>query len=299
MIIHHNTCPSCSDKELKNFLRTKDFSFSQEEYQIVQCNTCKLLFTQDIPDQESIGKYYSSQNYISHSNDDNSWFHKIYQIIRKTTLKQKRSWVSIQKPLKGKILDIGAGTGYFVAEMKNAGWEVIGLEPSTDARNQADLIHKIKLFPTEDFYSLSTDNFEVITLWHVLEHVHDLNGYAKRFFELLKPGGILMIAVPNADSFDAKKYGKYWAAYDVPRHLYHFTPETVKKGITKHGFKFVKQYPQWFDAFYVAMLSESYLGRNKIGGILQGLISNIHAITNKGQTSSLLYVFQKPNAENA
>ncbi|NBV13163.1 MAG: class I SAM-dependent methyltransferase [Sphingobacteriia bacterium] len=299
MIIHHNTCPSCSNKELKNFLCTKDFSFSQEDYQIVQCNTCKLLFTQDIPDQESIGKYYSSQNYISHSNDDNSWFHKIYQIIRKTTLKQKRRWVSIQKPIKGKILDLGAGTGYFVAEMKNAGWEVIGLEPSTDARNQAELIHKIKLFPTEDFNSLPADNFEVITLWHVLEHVHDLNGYAKRFFELLKPGGILMIAVPNADSFDAKKYGKYWAAYDVPRHLYHFTPETVKKGITKHGFKFVKQYPQWFDAFYVAMLSESYLGRNKIGGILQGLISNIHAITNKGQTSSLLYVFQKPNAENA
>lgn len=196
---------------------------------------------------------------------------------------------------KGLILDVGSGTGAFAAEMNLYGWGVTGLEPDPGARKLAEELNKIKLRPIDEFYQLPDNHFDAITLWHVLEHVHDLNGYMEKFRSLLKPDGLLFIAVPNYDSGDAKAYKENWAAYDVPRHLYHFTPAVMSTLAERHGMK-VKQYlPMWFDSYYISLLSSRYKhGKtNLAGAFFAGLRSNWKALFNSKKCSSVIYVIGK------
>ena len=290
--VHYVSCPLCNSPKINFALTVKDYTVSGEEFDIMECSNCSGRFTQDVPSLDLIGKYYQSSAYISHTDTRQGIVNKLYHQVRKITLGKKKSLVQQVTSLQsGKLLDVGAGTGLFVHQMMQAGWEVKGLEPDAGAREVAKKLG-VELSEPSNLFSLDHASYDSITLWHVLEHVHDLHSYLEQFRKLLKTEGRLIIAVPNYTSSDAAYYQKYWAAYDVPRHLYHFSPDAMRILLAKHGFKLDKIFPQWFDSFYVSLLSEQYkTGKNKlITGAWMGFKSNINAWVNRKKCSSLIYV---------
>ena len=295
MKIHYLNCPVCNSSSIKPALTVKDHSVSKETFSIWECTNCSLRFTQDVPDETSIGNYYQSEDYISHSNTSKGLINQLYQKVRNHTLSQKADLIISHTTKKGKILDMGAGIGAFLNTMKNKGWEIRGIEPDKGARQQAKELFDLELSSVEMFSQLNPGSFDAITLWHVLEHVHQLHDYIKRLKELLNPGGKIFIAVPNYESTDSSIYNSWWAAYDVPRHLYHFTPKTIQVLVEQHGLKLTGKKPMWFDSFYISLLSSKYKnGKTSwIGAALSGVRSNINAVFNKDRCSSVIYIIEK------
>jgi 2-polyprenyl-3-methyl-5-hydroxy-6-metoxy-1,4-benzoquinol methylase len=225
-------CPVCNKDSFKNFMVVKDNAVSKESFVIVECENCGFKFTNPRPSENEIGKYYASEEYISHSNTNKGITNKAYQVVRSITVKQKVDIINKFVPAKGAILDYGCGTGNFLQACQKDNWQVFGIEPNDTARTQAQALLHTNIVST-DLQQFEPASFDIITLWHVLEHIHTLNETVKTLLSLLKPDGFLLIAVPNADSLDAKEYKENWAAYDVPRHLYHFTQATMKRFLTK------------------------------------------------------------------
>ena len=273
---------------------------SGQVFPVCECRSCTLRFTQDVPDEGSIGPYYKSEDYISHSNTSKGLINKLYQSVRKRTLKKKRKLVEHSTGIKkGQLLDIGSGTGAFVNEMKQQGWQVKGLEPDKDARQAAKKIYGLELSGMEQFYQLSTGYYDAITLWHVLEHVHDLQPYMQQLKTVLKENGKLFIAVPNYTSKDAANYNEYWAAYDVPRHLYHFSPKAMQVLLEKNNLKLLRYEPMWYDSFYISMLSSKYRNgkTNLPGAFINGLGSNLKAMGDVKKCSSVIYIVSKEESQ--
>jgi 2-polyprenyl-3-methyl-5-hydroxy-6-metoxy-1,4-benzoquinol methylase len=289
-------CPVCSAKDIHEVLIIKDFTVSGKTFPVFHCSICSARFTQDIPGETEIGAYYQSNNYISHTDTREGLINKLYHLVRSITLKNKRKLVERLSPgAKGTILDYGCGTGAFLQEMQQAGWKITGLEPDNKARELAQKLNGSNIFTPDYISSIPDQQFDCISLWHVLEHVHRLHPTMKQLNRVMKPGAGIFIAVPNYTCNDAKAYGAAWAAWDVPRHLYHFSPESMKKLLAANGFKLTAIHPMWFDSFYVSMLSEKYLrGKNNLlRAFFIGLRSNIKALINKEHCSSLIYVAVK------
>ena len=291
-----SVCPVCLKTKFITALTCTDYFVSQEEFQIKQCYNCGFRITDNIEDEENIGNYYKSEEYISHSNTSKGLVNIIYHLVRSYMLGRKRRLVEKVSALKhGHILDIGTGTGFFLNEMKRYNWRITGIEKSEDARTFAKSEFKLDNLPTEDLFKLKEKTFDVITLWHVLEHIHLLNENMLEFSRLLKNNGKLIIAVPNHASYDAKHYKEFWAAYDVPRHIWHFSPQQMIQFAEKYGFKFNTIHTMPFDSFYVSMLSEKYK-KSKLGlvkGLFYGKISWLISLFNKTKCSSVIYIFEK------
>lgn len=274
---------------MKSYLRTKDHAVTGEEFELVFDPSLKMLRTH--PQPRDLTPYYQSASYISHSDAKETFVDKIYQSVKKFTLAQKLKMVS-HFALKNKsILDVGAGTGDFLARARRDDWKISGVEPSEFARKKA-LEKGLTLYA--DFDEVVAQKFDVITLWHVLEHLPDLEDQISKIIGLLNEEGTLVIAVPNYKSYDAGYYQEFWAAYDVPRHLWHFSKVSISTLFSAHGMKVVDIRPMVFDAFYVAMLSEKYkTGKtNYLNAFCRGLYSNMKAWRTK-EYSSLIYVLQK------
>lgn len=295
-VITYTQCPVCGSTNIKEVLRAKDHTVSKEIFEIWHCNDCTCRFTQNVPSAEDIGAYYQSAAYVSHSDTKTGIINKLYHVVRNYTLQKKKLLIEKLSAKKHcALLDVGAGTGAFAAAMQKAGWDVTGLEPDATARENALKNHQLQLQTLETLFSFGDNRFDVITLWHVLEHVHALHKYVETFHRILKDDGTLIIAVPNYTSKDAETYKEFWAAYDVPRHLYHFSPAAMKQLMQQHNFKVTDCKPMWFDSFYVAMLSEQYKsgGNNFIKAVWNGLASNTKAIANTEKCSSVIYVINK------
>jgi len=295
MKVHYDQCPVCGSRKINPILQVKDHSVSGETFAVWQCADCALRFTQDVPDENSIGPYYASSAYISHSNTKTGLVNQLYQRVRNYTLQQKAGFVAKHTVEKGRLLDMGAGIGAFLQTMKNKGWEITGIEPDAGAREQAASLYGLQLNETSLLGRLEPGTFDAITLWHVLEHVHQLHPYMEKLKGLLKKDGRIFIAVPNYQSGDEQSYGPYWAAYDVPRHLYHFSPGSIEVLTQRHGMKLVEKKPMWFDSFYISLLSSKYrYGRTSwIGAPWNGLRSNLRALANSDKASSIIYVIGK------
>lgn len=292
-------CPACGSSDWKVTGQAKDYSVSGEWFELKECLTCHLKATHPQPPPQQIGRYYATEEYISHSDTRTGLTNKLFHKARSIMLKKKYDWVLQATGMeKGKLLDVGAGTGYFAKYMQDHAWEVIALEPDQTARKIAAEKLGIPLQPIETLADQTPASFDVITLWHVLEHVHDIKGYMNHFHSLLKKGGVLLIAVPNYTSRDARQYGSQWAAYDVPRHLWHFSPASMEKLLTKYGFTPFQKIKMPLDAFYVSMLSEKYRG-NYFFGPLAAFVSGIKTLVagNKyiNQASSIIYLSRKEN----
>ncbi|RXK87184.1 class I SAM-dependent methyltransferase [Filimonas effusa] len=291
--ITYTSCPACKSGDIFPVLKAKDYTVSKETFDIWECKSCTLRFTQEVPVAEAIGKYYQSEAYVSHSDTKKGLINRLYHLVRSYTLQSKRKLVSRLSGIRsGNLLDVGAGTGAFAATMQQAGWQVTGLEPDDTARNNALRQHGLALQSLDNLYQLPAQQFDVITMWHVLEHVHDLHGYLSTYRNVIKPGGTLLIAVPNYTSRDAQEYGEYWAAYDVPRHLYHFSPKSMGMLLEQHGFEVTKHQPMWFDSFYVSMLSEQYRsGKQRLlPAFFSGWHSNRKASAHPEKCSSVIYI---------
>ncbi len=286
----------CGSNAITKVFKCRDHTVSKEEFEIWECSNCTFRFTQNVPDEANISTYYQSAEYVSHSDTKQGFINRLYHIVRNHTLKSKQRLVQKVTKLKsGSVLDVGAGTGAFAHTMLQAGWKVTGLEPDATARANALLNYVLKLNELSVLHQLETNSFDVITMWHVLEHVHDLHGYLQTYLRILKRDGRLIIAVPNYTSYDAAVYKNYWAAYDVPRHLYHFSPASMQVLLEQKGFLLEAVKPMWFDSFYVSMLSEKY--RNGKGNLLKaiwvGMISNLKAVLHVRKCSSVIYIIRK------
>ncbi len=294
--IHYTACPACKNNAVQQVLSARDFTVSNNIFDIWECGNCSLRFTQDVPNAENIGPYYQSSAYISHSDTKEGLVNRLYHSVREFTLKSKRNLIKQFTGLqKGALLDIGAGTGAFSNTMQQAGWLVTGLEPDENARQVALSKFNLCLQPVSTIYDLQANQFDAITMWHVLEHVHDLHGYLEKFHAVLKDNGKLFIAVPNYTSYDAQLYKEYWAAYDVPRHLYHFSPKSMEMLAAAKGFAVKAFKPMWFDSFYVSMLSEQYKKGtgNLLAAFWNGGLSNLKAMASVKKCSSVIYVLSK------
>ncbi|MCO4292758.1 class I SAM-dependent methyltransferase [Solitalea sp. MAHUQ-68] len=282
-----------NNNELTEFITATDYTVSGKEFSIKIDEATGLLVTTPRPEESDLGKYYESKDYISHTDGNKSLFEKVYNQVRNYSLKKKLKLVE-SKHAKATLLDIGCGTGAFLQTCKNAGWKVSGVEPGEKARTLAQFKVNENISPSLFDAGLNDKKFDVITMWHVLEHVPDLNQTIERLKQLLTSTGILIVAVPNYNSYDALHYGRFWAAYDVPRHLYHFSQQSIKEVFGNHGFGLTETKPMIFDSFYVSLLSEQYkTGRKKwFSAFLMGLESNIKA-QQTGEYSSLIYILNR------
>lgn len=287
-----SVCPICQGNSFNSFLTVKDHTVSQQNFHLVGCTTCGFLFTNPRPTRDEIHNFYKSEKYISHTGGSGSLMDRLYRLARVYTLKWKQKLITAYAEEKT-LLDYGCGTGSFLAHMKTNAWNVTGVEPSAEARTKASenaVVH-------EHIESVN-GTYSIITLWHVLEHIHDLNKILTELAQRLQASGTIFIAVPNYQSEDAIHYKTNWAAYDVPRHLWHFNKQTMTKALANAGFNLQKIVPMKLDAYYVSLLSESYKNSNTntltryFLAFQQAWKSN-RAAKNSGEYSSLIYIAKK------
>jgi 2-polyprenyl-3-methyl-5-hydroxy-6-metoxy-1,4-benzoquinol methylase len=296
-MIRHSVCPLCKSKDIASSLKCTDHLVSEEEFEIFKCSGCGFFFTQNYPEESKSVRYYESEEYISHSDSSKTVFDKMYQLARKIMLNRKKRIVKKVCGLStGIILDIGSGTGHFLNSMKKAGWKTEGVEINIKAREYAGSIFNLDLLSPLEIQSLSDQSFDCITLWHVLEHFHEPFKYFQEIKRLLKLSGAVIVALPNIDSYDSKFYGTGWAAYDVPRHIWHFNPAVFSLFANENGFCVSSHAYLPFDVFYISILSEKQRGARfpLVSGIIRGFIFSLYSYFMRSKSSSIVYVLRNP-----
>lgn len=293
-------CPACGSSKFNKVLTASDYLVSNESFEIMECNDCSLRFTSPIPDSNEVVNYYKSDKYISHAKRVTSIFDLVYKIVRKFTLHSKRNIVKrISQKQSGTLLDIGCGTGDFLKIMKQSGCDIVGVEINESVRNLAQANTGSIILDQTEFFE-SEQKYDVITLWHSLEHLNTLTRFLEKISISLNANGVVIIAVPNYKSFDAEYYQQDWAAYDVPRHLYHFSFDAMVKLMEKLGFGLIEYKQLPFDPFYVSLLSELSVRKkhNIIKALWIGWRSYWQGRKDAERSSSILYAFEKLKAES-
>ena len=295
-ILNIHICPLCGGQQLEHALTCTDHYASGEQFEVIRCVHCGLLMTQGVPVEAEIGKYYETPDYISHSDTQQGLMNRVYHWVRQYMLSRKAALVKRTSGLsEGSLLDYGTGTGYFANAMLCQGWKVKAIEKSPQARAFAKKQFGLNVEAEHSLKDYPSMSLDVVTLWHVMEHLEHLNEMWETLHRILKDKGVLIVAVPNPESYDARKYKEWWAAYDVPRHLWHFSPLVMQRFGEKHGFVLEKEHPMPFDAFYVSMLTEKYKSNELsfVKGLWTGTLAWFSALGNKERSSSLIYVFRK------
>lgn len=289
----NDRCPWCESENAQLHIELKDLFLTQEHFKIRECKECGLLFTTPRPNKNEIGRYYKSEEYYSHQENKKGFIPKVYEKVKSINLKNKYKMTTEGK-VKGNALDIGCGVGDFLHTMEQHDWECTGVEPSEEAKAIAKKRIKAQVLSSEEQNNLPDNSFDIITMWHVLEHVDALRWQIQQLYRLCKPGGRIVIALPNYKSYDGQYYKAEWAAYDVPRHLNHFNKETLIKIFAENQLKHVKTEKLVWDAYYISYMSEKYRKHNLplLRGAIRGLISNCKA-RKSGEWSSLVYVFER------
>ena len=286
-------CPWCESEKSKIHLWLKDEFLTKKEFQIYECLNCGLLFTEPRPQKERIGDYYKSEEYYSHQENKKGFIPKLYETIKSVNQRTKFK-MGTKGMKKGTILDIGCGAGDFLHTMETKGWKTIGIEPSEDAKTIAKKRMKGELFEPEEINQIPNESIDLITMWHVLEHVDDLKNEITQLERLLRKGGRLVLALPNFKSHDAQYYKEYWAAYDVPRHLNHFSKTSIGNIFKNSQLKWIETKKIIWDAYYISFMSEQYKRHYfaLFRGFITGFISNTRA-RKTGEWSSLVFIFEK------
>lgn len=295
-IINHDSCPLCKSASIRKRFACKDHFATGEAFEIMECPECGFVFTQGVPDEKEVGRYYDSPTYISHSDTRKGLVNKIYHCVRSYMLRKKVKLVERLTVLKnGKLLDYGAGTGHFARAMSDAGWDVTAIEKSGKARELAQKEYGSVMYPEEKLAGIEEKSLDVVTMWHVMEHIQDLDRIWEELYRIIDDTGIAIIAVPNCNSYDAKLYRENWAAYDVPRHLWHFTAGTIMRWAEKHGFILEREFTMPFDGFYISMMSEGYKGSrlHSVKGFWNGFKGWCAQSKRRDASSSIIYVFRK------
>jgi len=277
----------------KSYLKVKDHSVSKETFELLHDADLDMLETFPQPSIEKLPDYYKSDDYISHTDGKRNLFEKAYHFIKSIALKRKLKLINSVTNNDKRLLDFGCGTGDFLEIAQKNYWNVSGIEPNEKARSISNIKTNDSVFDANHFFNLKENSFDVITLWHVLEHLPDLDAHIIQLKKLLQADGTLIIAVPNFKSYDANHYKEFWAAFDVPRHLWHFSKTAISKLMSKHNLEVVEIHPMQFDAYYVSLLSEKYKSgsMNPFKAFWTGWQSNRKA-KRSGEYSSLIYVIK-------
>ncbi len=277
----------------KEYIKVKDYSVSGETFALMHHHDLDMLQTTPQPTLDKLPEYYKSDDYISHTASRRNLFEKAYHFVKGFALKRKLKLVNRFSAGQKIILDFGCGTGDFLQTAQRDGWQISGIEPNESARTIANAKTDNAVKPAESLFELTPQSFDVVTLWHVLEHLPDLEAHICQFKKLLKPDGTLIVAVPNYKSYDAQHYKKFWAAYDAPRHLWHFSKTSILKLMAKHDMDVVETLPMTFDAYYVSLLSEKYKTgtMHPLRSFWVAWKSNLKA-KRSGEYSSLIYVIK-------
>lgn len=290
-------CPICnSNMGRRSVLSAKDYLISHELFHVEQCVTCGGLFTNPRPNDLNISKYYHSSDYISHARSARSFTERLYMRVRNYMISLKIRFLNNFLPVSARVLDIGCGTGDFAEALNKRGYEAMGYEPNPGASKIAEE-KGIKLVTGEQaLLNIPDQTFDAITLWHVLEHLHQPVQMLEQCKRLLKPGGVLLLATPMHNCFDASFYKNEWAAWDLPRHLLHFSRESLVNLLERQGFEPRKRKGMPFDSFYVSLLSEQNRGTRSpviryIRAIFIGMWSNMLAAGGKREWSSEMIAF--------
>lgn len=286
-------CPICHDDAARHALTCRDHTVSGEAFDIVECQHCGFRFTNPRPHPGALGQYYESEDYTPHQDRSQDLIDAAYRGVRHYTLWWKRRLIGdLVADSPGRLLDFGCGTGEFLARCQSQGWEARGLDPDEGARTVAAQKHGLNVEPPDRLHDLPADHFDVITLWHVLEHLPDLAGTIKALRRTLTPTGTLVVAVPNWSSLDAQFYGRHWAGYDVPRHLYHFRPRDVQRLFDRFDMRVADVRPMRLDAFYVSLLSEQYRDGWQARALLVALLSTLWATQHPHRHSAQLFLLR-------
>lgn len=296
----HNKCPLCGSENIGELYECRDFLVTGDKFPVYSCSSCSFVFTGNYPGEEEAAAYYSSEDYISHSDTEKGLFNKLYHLARSFMLSVKFRMLRKISGLEAtSVLDIGSGTGYFPLYLEKKGWQCQGIEISKEAREYAREKNKLSLLPPEAINDFNPGSVDIITMWHTLEHFYHPDDYLEKAYRILKESGLLIIAVPNHLSYDAHKYRALWAGWDVPRHLWHFNPSTIKLLAGKHHFDLLAMKSLPLDSFYVSVLSEKYKKSSLplFSGFITGLLSWIHSLFNTGRSSSVVYFFRKEEVE--
>ena len=267
--------------------------FLTKEIFTIDWDSSKQIGATVFPDTTGLDIYYKSSNYASHQDQKKGWSGKAYRFGQRLMFYRKLQLLARCIPKSGRVLDYGCGVGDFMTMLTKHGYETVGIEPNPSAR--AILAAKqLHVFPSMQSLS-SQPCFDVITLWHVFEHLKNPTVSLQDFYEKLHPEGYLILALPNPDSWDAHHYKSFWAAWDVPRHLWHFTEGGIIRLASGVGFVHCKTKALPLDAFYVSLLSEGYQGNSQkwMRALYNGMRSTIYGIS-RGNYSSQIYLFQKP-----
>lgn len=287
-----STCPVCNGSDVHEYIQTNDYSTSKENFTVFECKSCTHLFTNPRVTEEKVGPYYDNPNYISHTDESTSFFGRVYQSLRDINLGFKNKYVDRVTSPGSLVLDYGCGTGQFVERLSKSGYQVEGVEINEGARAKASNFGKVS-----DSISEVSSGISTITMWHVMEHVYGPHDLLQEFKARLNPGGHVIIAVPNPDSYDAKYYKRWWAAWDVPIHVHHFRKRSMNALLEANGFELKRVTKMNMDSFYIALLSEQYKAQSDSKGLFMwlkasviGLVSNLRGIG--GNTSSLIYTYQ-------
>lgn len=294
--VHLSSCPVCLSVNLSKTLSCKDFLVTQEVFVLCSCTDCGFSFTQDFPQEKSIGKYYDASEYISHTDTKKGIINKLYHYARKIALRSKIKLVtSFTTTTDKSLLDVGCGTGYFIETALSRKWSVAGIEKSESVRKQVSDQLNIEIQDADYLPHFKDSSKDAITMWHVLEHVENLNETMDQLYRILKNTGTAFIALPNKKSVDALYYKAYWAAYDIPRHLWHFSVSDFTKLANKHNFEVIEKRPMLFDPIYISMLSEKYKNTPlaTLVGLVKGMYFCFKSLLNKEKCSSIIYILKK------
>ena len=289
-------CPLCGASGQIPYANCTDFTVSKESYTLLRCPECGVVYTLDPPSEDEMTRYDKLNLKLKLGDKPKGLTQKLYYRVRAYMLGWKARMVEkLAYRTRGSLLNYGAKTGFFSHKMERRGWKVTSVERYHEERLFSLEMFHHRMIDVPEMDSLHAGTFDVITMWHVFEHTHHPNELLSRFYELLRPGGILVMACPNIRSTDAMHYGPYWAAYDVPRHLWHFDPNSINILAHRHGFTLMHHEKMPFDSFYISVLSEKHM-RHKLAfirGILYGLHSWRISLTRRSRSSSIVYVFRK------
>ena len=270
-------------------MKIKDHFLTHEEFDLVEVQPGVLKTS---PTPPELSRYYESDDYISHHQEDKSFKTKIYRFFQKYNLKYKKSILDQYVTTGKNILDYGCGAGEFLNFIQKD-YSVKGFEPNKDARNAATKkVGNDKI--VSDLNQIQNESLDAVTMWHVLEHIENQEEFLSEIYTKIKKGGKLIIAVPNYKSLDAEYYQEFWAAYDVPRHLYHFSKEGMKIIFENQNWTLKEIRPLLLDSYYISITSEKYM-KNPLSwlkGPIIGALSNIKA-SKTGDYSSLIYIIEK------